>query len=230
MVKPILEIACFSPQALLLAGKSAADRLEYCTHYIHGGITPAVEGFDLLRKQIVQPIFVMIRCRAGDFVYSNAEVKRMQQQICDFQGAGANGFVFGALLPHDRLDQFALEKLAQAADQHPWTFHRAFDHCQEPETVFETLRQAGCSNLLTSGCTSNALNGMEQLHKYSALAGNSMRIIAGGGLRSHNLGQLLAENIDLDYHSAALLPGTELPDLQEISGLKQLLEQHQNSL
>jgi copper homeostasis protein len=225
MVKPLLEIACFSPQALLLAGKSAADRLEYCTHYIHGGITPPVAGFDLLRKQITKPIFIMIRCRAGDFVYSNAEVKRMQQQIRDFQSAGADGFVFGTLLPHDRLDQFALEKLAQAADQHPWTFHRAFDHCQEPETVLETLRQAGCSNLLTSGCTNNALEGMEQLHKYSALAGPNLRILAGGGLRSHNLALLLAENIQLDYHSAALLPGTELPDLQEISLLKQLIDQ-----
>lgn len=230
MVKPLLEIACFSPQALLQAANSPADRLEYCAHYAHGGITPPVTGFDLLRKQVTQPIYVMIRCRAGDFVYSNAEVKRMQQQIRDFQSAGANGFVFGALLPHDRLDQFALEKLAQAADEHPWSFHRAFDQCQEPEQALQTLLQAGCSNLLTSGCTTNALNGMEQLRQYSTLAGSRMRILAGGGLRSHNLAQLLAENLDLDYHSAALLPGTELPDLQEISRLKQLIEQHQNSL
>jgi len=223
MVKPLLEIACFSPQALLQAAGSAADRLEYCAHYIHGGITPPVQGFDLLRKQVTQPIYVMIRCRAGDFVYSNTEVKRMQQQIRDFQSAGANGFVFGALLPHDRFDQFALEKLAQAADEHPWTFHRAFDHVQEPELALETLRQAGCSNLLTSGCTTNALDGTAALHRYRALAGPKMRILAGGGLRSHNLALLLAEGIDLDYHSAALLPGTEIPDLQEISRLKQLI-------
>jgi copper homeostasis protein len=229
MVKPLLEIACFSPQALLQAAGSAADRLEYCAHYAHGGISPPVQGFDLLRKKATQPIFVMIRCRAGDFVYSNAEVKRMQQQIRDFQSAGADGFVFGTLLPHDRLDQFALEKLAQAADEHPWTFHRAFDQLQEPEKALQTLLEAGCSNLLTSGCPTTALHGIPQLRQYSTLAGANMRILAGGGLRSHNLAQLLAENIDLDYHSAALLPGTELPDLNEISRLKQLLEQHQNS-
>jgi len=225
MVKSLLEIACFSPQGLLAAAKSSADRLEYCAHYNHGGVTPLLTGFDLLRKQVAQPIYVMIRCRAGDFVYSNAEVKRMQQQIHDFKRAGADGFVFGALLPHDRLDQFALEKLAQSADQHPWTFHRAFDHCQEPDLALQTLLEVGCSHLLSAGGQSTALAGLETIRRYQTLVGDKMRILAGGGIRSNNLPQLLAAQLHTDFHSAALHPGSELPDLAEIEQLYKLLNQ-----
>ncbi len=221
MVTPTLEIACFSPQALLQAANTPAQRLEYCAHYDLGGITPPLHGFDALRQQVPQPIFVMIRPRGGDFVYSNTEVKHMQQQIRDFQAAGADGFVFGTLLPHDRLDQFALEKLAQAVGTQPWTFHRAFDQLQEPDTALPTLAEAGCRNILSAGSAPSARQGLTRLLHYSQIAPPGLRILAGGGIRASNLPELLQNTAPLDFHSAALLPGTELLNTREVTEMHQ---------
>lgn len=221
MVKPLLEIACFSPQALLQAANTPAQRLEYCAHYALGGITPPLAGFEQLRAQVRQPIYIMIRPRGGDFVYANAELKRMQQQIHDFKAAGADGFVFGTLLPHDRLDQFALEKLARAADAHPWTFHRAFDQLQEPETALPTLAEAGCRNILSAGSAPTAREGLLRLLHYSQLAPPGLRILAGGSIRPCTLPELLRAQAPLDFHSAALLPGTELLNTREVTEMHQ---------
>ena len=50
-----------------------------------------------LKSEVDIPVFVMIRPRGGDFVYSQKELLVMKQDIQILGEMGADGFVFGVL-------------------------------------------------------------------------------------------------------------------------------------
>lgn len=57
-------------------------------------------------KQSVQiPVFVMIRPRGGDFLYSDREVEVMKADIQLAKLYGADGLVFGALTEDGQIDK-----------------------------------------------------------------------------------------------------------------------------
>ena len=51
----------------------------------------------MIKRQTAIPVFVMIRPRAGDFLYSDLEFEVMKEEITLFKDAGADGIVFGIL-------------------------------------------------------------------------------------------------------------------------------------
>ena len=53
--------------------------------------------FKIIKEKSPIPVFVMIRPRGGDFLYSAAEFEVMKQDLKLFKEAGANGVVFGIL-------------------------------------------------------------------------------------------------------------------------------------
>lgn len=56
-------------------------------------------------KQCIRvPVFVMIRPRGGDFLYSDREVEVMKADIRLAKQHGADGLVFGALTEDGRVD------------------------------------------------------------------------------------------------------------------------------
>lgn len=56
-------------------------------------------------KQYVKiPIYVMIRPRGGDFLYSDLEVDVMRKDIELMKSQGADGLVLGALTEDGRVD------------------------------------------------------------------------------------------------------------------------------
>ena len=219
----LLEIACFQPTDLLLANEAGADRLEYCCDYAMGGLTPDLASFESLRRSLTIPVLVMIRPQAGAFVYDRFTVRKMASAVHDFAAAGADGWVWGVLDDKGRLDEWALETLASAADGGVWTFHRAFDQLQEPLPAIEKLAEYGCSNILTSGSNTTALAGKAKLAAYVQQAAGRLRILAGGGIRSTNLEELLDNASDFDVHSAALNAQQKI-DSAEIGRLKAILE------
>lgn len=219
----LLEIACFQPTDLLLANEAGADRLEYCHDYAVGGLTPDLVSFESLRRELTVPVLVMIRPQAGAFVYDRFTVRKMASAVRDFAVAGADGWVWGVLNDKGRIDEWALETLATAADGGTWTFHRAFDQLHEPLPAIEKLLEYGCSNILTSGSSTTALAGKAKLAAYVQQAAGKLRILAGGGIRSSNLEELLDGASDFDVHSAALDIHQKI-DAAEIGRLKKILE------
>jgi len=73
------------------------------------------------------PVFVLVRPRAGDFVYTAAEHRTMREQIERAKSAGAYGIVTGALTGRQEIDEVRTSELIAAARLLPVTFHRAFD-------------------------------------------------------------------------------------------------------
>lgn len=235
-----LEIACFSPHALLLAAQAGAHRLEYCASYAEGGVTPKQGTFLPLRKHIHCPVRVMIRCRGGEFLYSPSEIHEMRHQLRRWADEGIDGWVGGCLTPDKMPDCEAMLSIAQVAPSIPFTFHRAFDQCTEPLLALRQLQELGCSHLLSSGTpTGGAWDGIERLGSYVKHLNNAetnqkwgrLRLMVGGGIRRDNIGVLFEHfGNAVDYHSAAIAvgvnqsPSTEpFPDNLEVNHMLHIL-------
>jgi len=73
----LFEISVETVEGAAAAERGGADRIELCGDLKAGGVTP---GAPLMRRvqEVVQiPVFAMIRPRAGDFVYLDAEFAEM---------------------------------------------------------------------------------------------------------------------------------------------------------
>ncbi|KAK6441299.1 hypothetical protein LTR95_002466 [Oleoguttula sp. CCFEE 5521] len=222
----LLEIACFNPESVKIACEAGADRIELCDDRPSGGITPSsdiVAAASSLCRQHDIPLFVMIRPRGGDFVYSLAEYSQMVADLAKHKPL-VDGFVFGILTtdPHEDfiVDVFRTRNLVAAAHPLPCTFHRAFDEVTHMSAALEDVCRAGCTSVLTSGGASTAMEGMGVLKHLVSRAEGRLEIIAGGGLRSSNVAQIMATTCVKTLHSSAVLNNSDLADAAEIAALR----------
>ena len=111
----LVEAAVESLEAALAAAEGGAHRIELCTDLANGGTTPDLKVLRACRSQLLIPIFVLVRPRAGDFVYSAAEHNEMLEQIVQAKKAGARGIVTGALTAQQDIDQVRTSELINAA-------------------------------------------------------------------------------------------------------------------
>lgn len=85
------------------AGTPSLTRLLSLSPPLHLSLSPP--GLLQVVKQCVRvPVFVMIRPRGGDFLYSDREVEVMKADIRLAKLHGADGLVFGALTEDGRID------------------------------------------------------------------------------------------------------------------------------
>ena len=66
-----LEICLDNYESLLTAVKNGADRIELCASLKEGGLTPPL-SFIEQALQVEIPVFIMIRPRSCDFLYTSA--------------------------------------------------------------------------------------------------------------------------------------------------------------
>ena len=219
-----IEIACFNLESALLAQKAGADRVELCANISVGGTTPSIEIIQQARKNLSIDIYVMIRPRGGDFVYSEAEFKQMKSEIENIKQLGVNGFVFGILNEDKTINIEQNKALVELAKPFPCSYHRAFDAVSNYEQALEDVIACGFSTLLTSGTFSNVTEGKEVLKKLVEQAKNRLEIMPGGGLRSTNISELNQIVNANWYHSSAITDGTEIANTNEIIELKNKLQ------
>jgi len=218
-----LEIACFNLESALLAQKAGADRVELCANISDDGTTPSTEIIQQARKNLTIDLYIMIRPRGGNFVYSKAELEQMKLEIETIKKLGVNGFVFGILNKDKTINIEQNKALVELAKPFPCTFHRAFDAVAKYEQALEDVIGCGFSTLLTSGTFSNVVEGKEVLKKLVKQAKNRIEIMPGGGLRSTNISEL-NQTVNANwYHSSAITDGTEIANSEEITQLKEKL-------
>lgn len=223
-MNPKLEVACFDPASARIAADAGADRIELASDYSSGGVTPDPDDFRELRGYTSIPIFILIRPRGGDFVYSDEEIFVMKRSIALFSDLGADGFVFGCLDKENRLDKHANRILFETAQPLPCTFHRAFDRTEDKRSAIKTIIDIGFSTILTSGGEDSALKGALLLNELKKEAGDSLVIMPGGGIRSGNIEEL-RHHLKTDwYHSACITGPYERADEQEIKKIKEQLK------
>ena len=189
----LVEAAVESLEAALAAAEGGAHRIELCTDFDHGGTTPTVQLLRDCHSKVVIPILVLVRPRAGDFVYTDAEHRTMLEQIHRAKDAGAHGIVTGALTPAHEIAEDRTAELVNAA--RPWTvtFHRAFDACADLAVALSCLIHLGMDRVLTSGGAPTAPKGAERIRRLVTQAEGRIEILAGGGIDGENVARLVRE-------------------------------------
>ncbi len=219
-----IEIACFNLESSLIAEKAGANRVELCANISVGGTTPTIEIIQQTRKNLTIDLYVMIRPRGGNFVYSEVELNQMKSDIDNIKKLGVNGFVFGILNEDKTINIEQNKALVELAKPFLCSYHRAFDAVSNYKQALEDVISCGFSTLLTSGTFSNVMEGKEVLKKLVEQAKNRIEIMPGGGLRSTNISELNQIVNANWYHSSAITDGTEIANSEEIIQLKEKLQ------
>jgi len=214
--KLLLEISVESVDAAAAAERGGADRIEFCSDLSVDGLTPNAALLREVRQQIQIPIFVMIRPRSGDFVYSSAEFAEMKKSIAVVKDSGASGLVFGILKPDRTADIERAREVVELARPLPVTFHRAFDACPDLSQALEDVVQSGASRILTSGGAASAPEGTANIAMLVAAAGQRITIIPGAGINAGEILQLAATTRAQEFHSglSSALPHGQTDYLQ----------------
>lgn len=185
----ILEICCGDINSVIAAIDGGADRIELCSALSEGGLTPSYG----LMKQTVKicheknvRVNVLIRPRSGDFCYSPEEEEIMAIDISIAHSLNADGIVIGALKPSGEIDTSICRRLLNVACDMDTTFHRAFDMCKDPNTALEDIISLGFKRILTSGCSTTALQGIEIIKDIKCKVKDRICIMAGCGINSDN--------------------------------------------
>jgi copper homeostasis protein len=218
-----LEIACFNLESAVIAEQNGADRVELCSNMLEGGTTPDFEIARKVRDELNIKMNVMIRPRAGNFVYTEAEFEQMKADIIRLKKINVDGFVFGILNINTSFDKERNKKLVALASPIPCTFHRAFDVIATVSESLELIIDCGFKTVLTSGQAENVILGAEVLKTLVEKANGRIVVMPGGGLRSANIG-LLDKKVQASYyHSSAITDSSEIANGAEIKKIKSFL-------
>ena len=166
-------------------------RIELCSNYSEGGLSPSPSVFLHFRELIKNPIFVMIRPRGGDFYYSEQEFHWIMEELTWFKNHGASGFVFGLLRKDGSVDINRTKILVDIAHPLPVTFHRAFDMSIDIFQALEDIIISGCKRILTSGAAPNVVEGFSKLIELKNRAQDRIEIMPGGGVDVDNVYPLI---------------------------------------
>lgn len=218
--KHFLEISVDSVEKGLAAERGGADLLELCANLSVGGLTPPRELLRAVRAAIHIPVYSMIRPRAGDFVYSDAEFNEMERSIAVATESGMDGVVLGVLKKNRRIDMARTRRLVDLARPLPVTFHRAFDETPDLARALEAVIQTGASRILTSAGAKTALQGTAKLAQLVAAARDRISgvgspvqpdriiIVPGAGITHSNIAKVVEQTGALEFHAGL---GSVLP-------------------
>lgn len=184
---PLIEGCVDCLPSAVAAWRGGADRLELCANLSIGGTTPSRALLRQVREMCDIPVNVLIRPRFGDFLYDEAELGQMAEEIAACRDLGANGVVIGVLTPEGELDVPAMARLMGEAGDLEVTLHRAFDMTRDPLEALEAAIGLGCKTILTSGQAQNALAGADVLAELHRAAAGRVHIMAGSGVRTDNI-------------------------------------------
>ena len=177
--------------------------MELACNLVEGGTTPSVGLLKVLKRRIKIPVYVMVRPRGGDFVYSDDEIEVMCEEVKALKESGADGFVFGILTPGGEINKEKCCEMIELAKPFPATFHRAFDTVLDPFRALETVISLGFTRVLTSGLESSALEGTEMIRRLIHFARGRVIVVPGGGITERNLGRILRETGASEFHGSA---------------------------
>ncbi len=197
----LLEICVDNHESLITAVQNGADRIELCASLREGGLTPPLSFLETALKLPI-PIFVMIRPRSCDFLYTSAEIEMMHRDIFYAQQLGAPGVVFGALTEDGDVDTTAMHSLIKAASGMAITCHRAVDQVRDVFGALDTLAGLGVHRVLSTGQAPTVSEGVDMLRQMVAYTRGRVKIMAAG-VRPHNVREIIEQTRVDEVHSSA---------------------------
>ncbi len=194
-----IEVACNSYASCLNAVKGGADRIELFENIEAGGCTPSA---GTIRKAITLdiPVYVMIRPRGGDFVYTSDEIDIMMSDIEFCKIMGIKGIVFGCLSSNGQVDTNLCKRLMQIWNG-PATFHRAIDRTHDIMSSAKQVVDLGFERILTSGGAENVVKGIQNIKRLNSQLGSLISIMPGAGVNRENAAMVVRETGVSEIHS-----------------------------
>ncbi len=195
-----IEVVCYNITSVLNAINSGASRIELCDSPGDGGTTPSSGMIELVKEKSPIPVFVMIRPRGGDFLYSEEEYEVMKRDVVVAKKLNADGVVFGILNADGTMDTERNKKLIELAKPMKATCHRAFDMTNDPYKALEDCIAAGFDRILSSGQQASVVQGKELLSALVQKAGDRIIIMPGAGVNEENVAELVASTKAKEIH------------------------------
>ena len=198
-----IEICVDNTQSAIDAQNAGAQRIELCDNLPEGGTTPGYGKISSTRDNLDIRLNVLIRPRAGDFLYSDTEIDNMRRDIEICGECGVDGIVIGILRSDGEIDVERTARLVELAHPMSVTFHRAFDMCLDPIKGLEDVIAAGSDILLTSGQKNSAVDGVDLINKLVLKAGRRIIIMPGSGISESNIAMIAKETGAKEFHLSA---------------------------
>jgi len=190
----------------VLAEERGATRIELCSDLANDGLTPS---FKLMKKacsSLKIPVMVMIRPRAGNFVYTKNEIQQMKAEIDLAKKAGAFGVVFGLLTTDNKIDEQNTAILAECAKPLSVTFHKAIDELENPvEGALILSKIDGIQRILTSGGKPTALEGHEVICEMIKVTEDKITILVAGKVLDSNIEEIHKLTRAKEFHGRKIV-------------------------
>jgi copper homeostasis protein len=197
----VLVEACVDAiDAAMEAEWGGADRIELCGELLQGGVTPSHGLIEAVWDQVSIPLFVLIRPRAGDFLYTSDELDIMERDIRVARSLHVDGIVAGALTTEGEVDVAAMRCILDVARPMEVTFHRAFDFTRDQDAALDALLDLEVDRVLTSGGAMTALQGAENLARLNLRAGSDLTVMAGGSITAANVTEVVRRSGVREVH------------------------------
>lgn len=199
----VLEVAANSVASSCAAQAGGAGRVELCSALELGGVTPSWATIAMARERLRIPLYVLVRPRAGDFLYDDLECETMLRDIEACANLGCDGVVIGVLDADGNVDMARCRPLVAAAGDMGVTFHRAFDHASDQARALEDVVGLGCERVLTSGGRPGATQAVDAIRALVVQAGDRLSVMPGAGVNADNLAQLARATGAREFHASA---------------------------
>jgi copper homeostasis protein len=196
----LVEVCVDSVSSAIAAERGGASRIELCSGLIEGGTTPSAGLIELTRAAVSLGVHVMIRPRAGDFIYDAHEFQTMQRDIEVAKNLGANGVVLGILDLNGHIDIERTRELVERARPLEVTVHRAFDMTADLPRSLEDLLTAGANRVLTSGGEQTAWEARTTIARLVKQAAGRLTVMPGSGIKPENARALVEQTGATEIH------------------------------
>ena len=201
-----LEICSNSAQSALNAQEAGATRVELCSSLWESGTTPSYGSIKKARALLDIQLFVLIRPRGGDFIYSDLEFDIIKEDIIACKAMGVDGIVSGVLNKDNTIAMARTKELIELSSPLPFTFHRAFDLTPNLFQSLENLISLNVDRVLTSGGHESVANASETITKLNQLAENKIKILPGVGINEANI-KMHVFDVRKQIHQLKNFPG-----------------------
>ncbi len=199
----LVEVCAGSLEDCLIAERAGADRIELNSALALGGLTPSAPLVCEAKKRVSIPIVTMVRPRPGNFCYRPEELAQLKRELQLMLDCGADGVVFGITDETGRIDAEKCAELVRSFCQDcESVYHRAIDVSPDWASCLANVVDLGFDRVLTSGLAKTAFEGKACLASMVERFGNALGIVAGSGVHSSNVENIVVETGCREVHGS----------------------------